>query len=133
MIDSTLGITSARADALREPRRHQHRRRGGDAAGGGGEREQREADRERQPAADPVTDPRRRDQEHGRGQRESGDDPFDRTAAGVQVVLHRGQRDVDDEEVEDDHEGPYQQDRERRPAVGADRRGAQARGDGECG
>ena len=113
-----VGHHQRRADALGQPRGHQHRRGGGGAAGGRRHREHAQADREHAPAADPVPESRGGDQEHGRGQGESGDDPFDRAAAGVQVALHRGQRDVDDEEVEDDHEGPCQEHRERRPTVG---------------
>ena len=68
-----------RADALHEPRCHEHRRRPGHPTRHRGQREQSQADREHPPSTDVVAEARCRDQEHGRGQRVTGHDPFDRT------------------------------------------------------
>ena len=47
-------------------------------------------------------------------QRVARDDELDRAGAGVQVGLHRRDRDVDDEEVQHDHERAGEDDEQRR-------------------
>jgi hypothetical protein len=92
--------------ALREARHDEDRRAARRAAGGRGDREQSESDRERSSATDPVAETAGGDQEDCRGQGVARDDPFDRSARRVEVRLNRRQCDVDDEEVQHDHEGP---------------------------
>ena len=110
--------------ALKQPGDDQHLRRAGHPAPGGGEREQGQPGGEAPDAAHPVTQAGAGDEEHGVGEAVAGDDPFDRTRRRVQVGLHRRQRDVDDEEVQHDHEGAGEDHRQRQPAAasGGERR-----------
>jgi hypothetical protein len=101
--------------ALQQPRGNEDLGAAGDPAFGGCQREERQADREDLAAPELVAEPPGRDQQDGGGQRVAGDDPLDRAIACVQVALHRRQRDVHDEEVQDDHERAGQDDGERSP------------------
>jgi hypothetical protein len=121
-----------RRGALRHARGDEQAGGGSDAARGRGQDEQREADREHPPAAELVAEPPAGDEPGGEGQAVAGDDPLDRVGAGVEVALHRGHRDVDDEEVEDDHERAGEDHRQRGPLPQAGRPGAVEGVDG-CG
>ena len=71
------------------------------------------------PASAPaVGDPAGDEQQGAERQAVAGDEPLECGVADVEVVLHRRQRDVDDEEVEDDQEDAGQQDR-RGPVLNA--------------
>ena len=104
-------------DALGEPCADERLdRRRGPARGGGGD-EQGDAHREHPPAAPPVAEPGDRDEQGAEGEAVPGDDPLEAAAGGMEVALHRGQRDVDDEEVEDHQERPAHEDGEGCPAA----------------
>jgi hypothetical protein len=102
--------------ALENAREHELAGARRQSAQRGGDGEQSQAPAERPAAAVPVAEPPGGDQEHGRAQRVAGHDPFDGPVAGVQARLDRGQSDVDDEEVQHDHEGAGQDDGEGCPA-----------------
>ena len=69
------------------------------------------------PAASPaVAESGDGDEQGAEGEAVPGDDPLEAAVGGVELALHRGQRDVDDEEVEDDQERPAHEYGERRPA-----------------
>jgi hypothetical protein len=104
-------------EPLDEARNDQHGRARSQAAGGGRQGEEGEAEREHAPAAELVAEATGGDEEGGEGQAVAGDDPFDRAGAGVQIALHRGHGDVDDEEVQHDHEGAREDDGQGGPLV----------------
>jgi hypothetical protein len=104
-------------EPLDEAGDHQHGRAGRQAARRRGGREEGEAEREHAPAAELVAEPSGGDEERGEGQAVAGDDPFDGAGAGMQIALHRRHGDVDDEEVQDDHEGAREDDGQGRPLV----------------
>ncbi len=104
-------------EALDETRDDEHGRARSQAAGRGRQREEGEAEREHAPAAELVAEAPGGDEEGGEGQAVAGDDPLDRAGAGVQIALHRGHGDVDDEEVQDDHEGAREDDGEGGPLM----------------
>jgi hypothetical protein len=122
-----LRAQQRRRDALHEAGDDEHGRRGGHAADARGDREEREAEREEAPAAVRVAEPAGGDEQRPEREAVAGDDPFEGGVAGVQVGLHRGHRDIDDEEVQDDHERPGEDDREGRPVRGV-RAGAERGG-----
>jgi hypothetical protein len=76
-----------------------------------------EAEREHPPAAELVAQAPGGDQEGGEGQAVAGDHPFDRARSRVQITLHRGHGDVDDEEVQHDHERAREDDGQGGPLV----------------
>jgi hypothetical protein len=102
-------LREARGDEDGRAPRHPARRRG--------RGEQGEAEGEHAPAAVLVAEPAGGDEERRERQAVAGDDPLDRPCARVQVGLHRGHRDVDDEEVQDDHEGAGEDDGQGGPAA----------------
>ena len=117
-----LGHHERGAEALDEARRDERLARRSEAAGGRGDGEEREADHEHAPAADPVAQAAGGDQPGGGHQAVAGDDPFDDGRAGVQIEAQRRHRHVDDEEVEHDHERRGEDDGQESPAAlaGAD-------------
>ena len=76
----------------------------GDAAEERGEGEDPEADREDAPAPEPVAERAGGEQEGGEGQRVGVDDPLQAGEAGVEFALDVRQGDVDDGDVEQQHE-----------------------------
>ena len=104
-----------RADPLHEAGRDERAARGREAAGRRGDREDEHARPEHPPAADPVAESPGGHEADGGGQPVARDDPLDHRRAGLQVEAQRRDRDVDDEEVEDDHEGRRQEQREGGP------------------
>ncbi len=101
--------------ALHDAAGDQDRRVGREAADGGGGGEQREADAEDAAAAGEVAEPPAEDQPGGERDPVGGDHELHRAGACLQVGLGRGDRDVDDEEVERDDEGAGQHDGHRQP------------------
>jgi hypothetical protein len=97
--------------ALDDARRDQRLTRGSETAGRGGEREQRQAGHVDAPASEAIARAPGEDQEGGEAQAVAGDDPDQRAGARVHVDRDRRQRDVDDEEVENDHHGTCKQGR----------------------
>ena len=76
----------------------------GEAAGQRGEREQEQARDEHPPAPEQVSRAAAEEQEAGEGDRIGVDDPLQVDLGEVEPRADRGQRDVDDRDVEDDHE-----------------------------
>ena len=76
----------------------------GDPAEERGEGEDAEPDREDAPPAEPVAERARGEQEGGEHQRVGVDDPLQAGEAGVEFPLDVGQGDVDDGDVEQQHE-----------------------------
>ena len=76
----------------------------GDPAEERGEGEDPEADREDAPAPEPVAERAGGEQEGGEGQRVGVDDPLQAGEAGVEFTLDVRQGDVDDGDVEQQHE-----------------------------
>jgi len=71
-----------------------------------------------------VGQPAAQQQEPPEGDRITADQPLQRRRGDVQAVLNRGQRDVDDREVQHDHELRHRQsDQQREPSPGCARRG----------
>ena len=73
-----------------------------------------DADREHDPAAEPVGDRAGREQQRGERQRVGVDDPLQVGEAGAQRLLDVGERDVHDRDVEQEHEDAGA-DRDQRP------------------
>ena len=92
------------ADALQPAREVEQGRVLGDAAEERGEGEDPEPDREHAPAPEPVAERAGGEQEGGEGQRVGIDDPLQAGEAGVQFTLDVRQGDVDDGDVEQQHE-----------------------------
>ena len=76
----------------------------GQRAGERGEHEQRRPGEEHAPATEQVGGPPAEHQEAREGDRVGVDDPLQAGGREVETVAHRRQRDVDDGDVEDDHE-----------------------------
>ena len=92
------------ADPLHGAGEVEHQRGVGEPADGGGAGEHHEAGREHQPAPEQVGERSGRQQEGGERQRVGVDDPLQVGEGGVQFALDRGQRDVHDGDVEQQHE-----------------------------
>ena len=102
------------ADALQGPRPDEHRDRSGDAAEQrrGGEDDEAEDEHALSPEA--VRDRAPAEDERGKGQRVGVDDPLQVGEACVEVPLDRRQRDLDDRDVDEQHER-RRADRDQRP------------------
>src|SRR6266566_3849242 len=121
-----------RPGTLDEAQRHQHAGRGGQAAAERGEGEHRQAGQEHAPVAQDVAEPGTGDQEHRVGDHVAGDNKLQPGSRGVQAGMDRGRRDVDDGRVQNGHELPGEDHRERRPeAPGGPLGGAGRPGNGE--
>ena len=79
-------------------------------------REQADAGEEDAPAPDQVAEAPRQQQQPAEGDQVGVDDPREARRGEAQVVLDRGQRDVDDRHVEHDHQHPDAQHVQRDPA-----------------
>src|SRR5262249_57215039 len=90
----------------------------GEAARGRGECKEAESRQQETPSPELVTEAAGRDEEDREGEAVAGDHPFDRAAADPELKLDRGHGNVDDEEVEDDHEGASHQHWQREPTPG---------------
>ena len=86
---------------------------GADQRGGG---EDRQAGEEDAALADQVADPAGQQQQAAEGDHVGVDDPGEVALGEAEVVLDRGQGDVDDRRVEDDHQHPRAEDVEGEPA-----------------
>ena len=104
MIASAWGATNARARSLREPGHDQHQRPRGEPGGQRGDAEHGEADQQHPAVAGPVADPTTEEQERAERERIPGDDPLQVRRGEVQLPLDGRERDVDDAEVELQHE-----------------------------
>jgi hypothetical protein len=118
MMDIATRFTIA-ADGLHHPERDQRRQAGREAAQQRPEREQHQSDLEGLAAADPVGGRACQHQQARDHQRIRGHDPLQPRDAGVQVVLDRGQRDVDHSDVEPDDEQAHAAGREHEHPPGA--------------
>jgi len=99
------GEHAGAADPLQAPRQVEQGRVLGDPAEERGEGEDAEPDREDAPPAEPVAQRTGRQQEGGQHQRVGVDHPLQAGEAGVQFPLDVRQGDVDDGDVEQQHEG----------------------------
>ena len=98
------GSDDGGARALEDPGGEQQRGVPGQSARQAGQRERDEADDEHAPPAEQVSGPAAEDEQAAERDRVPGDDPLHRVGGHVQLALDRGQRDVDDAEIQDDHE-----------------------------
>ena len=105
------------ADALHRARDHQRHLRRRDAAGQRRQREERDADDEQAALAVQVAEPAAEQQEAAAGEHVGVDDPDQRRLAEAEVGADRRQRDVDDGDVEHDHQHAEADDAERDPAA----------------
>ena len=92
------------AESLDRAGGDQHALAVGDAAGQRGEREQDEPGHEDAAASEQVGGPAAEQQEAGEGDRVGVDDPLQVDLGEAEAVADRRQRDVDDGDVENDHE-----------------------------
>ena len=92
------------ADALQRAREVERERRAGEPAQHRGDREDDEADHEHEPPADAVGERAARQQQRGERERVGVDHPLQVGEVGAEVALDRGQRDVHDRDVEQQHE-----------------------------
>ena len=107
------------ARALHDARRDQQHRVLGQPAGQAGQRERDQARDEHAPPAEQVRGPAAEDQQAAERDGVARHDPLHRIGGHVQLALDRGQRDVHDAEIEDDHErGDQDQGKLQRLAVG---------------
>ncbi|MNK58488.1 hypothetical protein D3C87_775610 [compost metagenome] len=111
-----LRLQQRAGQALQQARGHEQPGVRRHAAGGRGEREQQQAEHEHAAPAEQVAQPPARDQARGGGQAVARHHQLQRARAGLQVVLHRWQRDVDDEEIEHHQEGAAEHDPQAQPA-----------------
>ena len=115
---SVSGVTSA-APAPWTARASDEQVGGGRERGpGGGGGEERETGQEHAPASEAVAERGAGQQQDGVGEDVGVDGPLERLDRGAEVAVDRGQRDRDDEIVEDDHEERHRDDPEG-PAVPA--------------
>jgi hypothetical protein len=105
------------ADALKEAGTHQRFRTGCDPAQDRCDREGDKAGEEHALSTDEVADPAREQEQAAEGDEEGVDDPGQVALAEVKVPLDRGQGDVHDRDVEDDHQLRQADDSERGPAA----------------
>ena len=110
-----LGAMTAPPCPLQEAGRDQEAGVGGEGAQRRREHEAAQAEAEAPPAAVVVAEATTADEKGRAGQGVPGDQPLDGRRARVQAALDVGQGHVDDEEVEDEDEGPGQDDGERGP------------------
>ncbi len=109
--------------ALEDARGDQHLRVRREAAQRGGEREAADADEEQPLATVDVTQPSAGDQPGGEGERVTGRYPLDLAEGSARVPLDRRNRDIDDRDVDEVHEGRRHHDREGEPATPVTRAG----------
>ena len=116
-----LRVENSARGPLHEPGRHEHRTGGGQTAREAGRAEEHHAADEDRPSADDIAHPARPDE--GEPEREgiARDDPLQVTRRRSHALLDRGQRYVDDADVEERHEACDEADGERTPATGVRR------------
>ena len=101
--------------------RDQHDLALGEPAGGRGGDEDRQADDEDPPLSDQVAEPSGEQQQAAEGDQVGVDDPGEVRLREAEIVLDRGQGDVHDRLVEDDHQHPDAEDDEGDPTGAAAR------------
>ena len=94
----------------------QHRLALGGGADQRGDGEDRQAGQEDAPLADQVADPPGEQQQAAEGDQVGVDDPGEVALGEAEAVLDRGQGDVHDRRVEDDHQHPRAEHVQRQPA-----------------
>ena len=104
--------------ALHQAGQHHQRGAGRQADGGAGDHEAGQPDQHHPAPAVGVAEPAAGDQRQPEGERVARDDPLDGARGGVEAALHRGDRDVDDRDVEQRHEADDERDAEDPPAAG---------------
>ena len=105
------------ADPLHEARGDQQRLAVGEPAQQRGEREDGDPGEEHAAPSDQIAEPPRQQQEPAEGDQIAVHHPCERRARETQLVLDRGQRDVHDRHVQDDHHHPGAEHVQRRPAA----------------
>ena len=117
------------ADSLQPPGEIEEGRVVGDPAEQRGEGEDPEPDREDAAPAEAVAERARRQQKGGEGQRVGVDDPLQAGEAGPEVALDIRQGDVDDRDVEQQHERRQRNQDQRPPLSFQDRASVPGVGD----
>ena len=118
------GRQHGRPDALHHPGGDQQARLDGQTPGDARHHEHDQADPVQPGPAVHVGQPAAQQQEPPEGDRIAADQPLQRGRGDVQAVLDRGQGDVDDREVQHDHELRHRQgEQQREPRTGCARRG----------
>ena len=107
----------AGAGTLDQPRDHDPLRALGQADGGAGGDEADQPERHQAPATVRVAEPAPGHQRETEGERVAGHDPLHGARAGVEAGPDRGDRDVDDRDVEQRHEADQEADRQDAPAA----------------
>ena len=110
--DSAAGATSAAPAPWSTPGGDQQGRVAGQAAGQRGGREREQAGHEHGPPAEQVGGPAAEDEQAAEGDGVAGDHPLHGGGRRVQLPADGRQRDVDDAEVQHDHERGHQNERE---------------------
>ncbi len=120
------------ADALEEPRADQHRLALREAAEHRGDDEDGQAVEQDRPAADQIAQPPGEQQQPAERDQVGIHDPREARLREAQIVLDRGQGDVHDGDVEDDHQHADAEHVQRDPpvAVAGDARGLRRRSRG---
>jgi hypothetical protein len=90
-----------------------------DAAAEGGGREERDSDQEQPPVAEQVAQSAAEEEEAAKGEQVRVHDPGKRRLREAEIVADRGQCDVHDRAIEDDHQISQAQHIERQPASAA--------------
>ena len=103
------------SESLRHPGNDQLERCLRETAGRGGDREERHPGEKEPAVGEPVAEPPAGDEERGEGEGVAADHQLEIGQRRVDVLLQVRSRDVDDEEVEQTHEGRDQDHRQRRP------------------
>jgi hypothetical protein len=101
---SSRGRQHRREHALGGARGDEHAERAGRTADGRSGREADQPGHERPLAPEQVAEAAAEQQQGAEGQGVGGDDPLARVVGEAEVALGRGQRDVHDRDVEDDHQ-----------------------------
>jgi hypothetical protein len=118
------GSQHGRPDALYHPGGDQQARLDGQAPGDARRHEHDQADPVQPGPAVYVGQPPAQQQQPAEGDRIAADEPLQRGRGDVQAVLDRGQDDVDDREVQHDHELRHRQRKQQGgPRTGCARRG----------
>ncbi len=110
----TRGRQHGRSDPLHHPGGDQQARLDGQTPGDARRDEHHQADPVHPGPAVDVGEPPAQQQEPAEGDRVGADQPLQRRGGDVQLTLYRGQRDVDDGEVQHDHELRHRQRQQQR-------------------
>jgi hypothetical protein len=106
-------------NALDRTPRHQQPLRAREAAAERGEREERDPEQEQPPVAEQVAEASAQQQEAAKGEEVGVHDPGQRRLGEGEALPDRGQRDVHDRRIEDDHQAAEAKHDQREPAGAA--------------